>query len=760
MTTNVYFCKSNTMPMSEDRKNNIKSEDIYLQEVYKDWLKFGATSILNIGKYEILFRSHNEYDATQNEVFEDKAIQYLNNGAVCTNEKLQYSLVFDDAYKSILECNFTMPSRHAWLGDVFSTLPYGIIKKNKTGLGATTLELNSKRNSIIVVPTRALAYEKAKNSRIPGTDKYRILYCGGKLKDFKTPTLSEYLADETIPYKKLLVVADSLPRTLDVIGEDNYKDFFIMIDEIDSYQYESHYRLNIEKVVDYYFRFPDGQRCMISATIGSFSNPLIKDEPIINVNFTDIEAREIILQPSNNPIVTALDKILQLRRDFPNDKILVAFNLVTKGILPIIESLPDELKVECCVLCGDKSKPHVKEYLYEVEDNHLPKQIAFMSSTYFVGVDFAERYHLVTVMDATFPWTLLSTDKLQQIAGRCRHKDGLFSETIIYNTRSGNTNSINYEELEKNIITDANILIELSSLFGKAKQKFPKLIKTYNEIYLDEIVDSSARSYFGSSYVKLVREVEDNIKIAYFNVDNILIQVRLLHTTYSNIRNLYDELKNEGNRVSLLSIKYEQNNILNEVAERIATQKEKTEKELMDAFISELREKRTLSERETLAQNRRNSYTNKVGVFLEHFNELQHYVPFEDLVSILPLHDNPKQYQQFYNAVIFWALDNEHPIKKTWVTSFVIGEKYTGAQIEEKVNSIWSGVLGLNKLGRKTAMSIAQEYFAVLKQTRARIDGRIPQRVYEVISLNPKGLPIEHVKFIASDTNIQRRIRI
>ena len=31
MTTNVYFCKSNTMPMSEDRKNNIKSEDLYLE---------------------------------------------------------------------------------------------------------------------------------------------------------------------------------------------------------------------------------------------------------------------------------------------------------------------------------------------------------------------------------------------------------------------------------------------------------------------------------------------------------------------------------------------------------------------------------------------------------------------------------------------------------------------------------------------------------------------------------------------------------
>lgn len=652
-----------------------------------------------------------------------------------------------------------MPSRHAWLGDVFSTLPYGIIKKNKTGLGATTLELNSKRNSIIVVPTRALAYEKAKNSRIPDTDKYRILYCGGKLEGFNVPSLTEYLADDAIPYKKLLVVADSLPRTLDLIGEDHYEDFFIMIDEIDSYQYESHYRPNLEKVVDFYFKFPQGQRCMVSATIGGFTNPLIKEEPIINVHFTDTDAREITLQPSNHPIVTAIDKIIQIKKDFPDDKILVAFNLVTRGILPIIESLPEDLKGLCSVLCGDKSKPHVKEYLYEVEDNLLPTQITFMSSTYFVGIDFSERYHLVTVMDATYPWTLLSTDKLQQIAGRCRHKDGLLSETIIYNTRSGNTNSIYYEELEKNIITDANILIELSSLFGKAKQRFPKLIKTYNEIYLDEIVTSSARSYFGSSYVKLVRNTDDNIQIAYFNIDNILIQVKLLHTTYSNIRTLYDELNTEGNRVNLLSVKNEHENTLDEVNIKISAQKEKTDKELMDAFILELRDKHTLSEREMLAQNRRNSFTNKVGLFLDHFIELQQYIPFESLVSILPLYDNPRQYQYFYNTVIFWALDDEHPIKKAWITSFVLGEKYTGAQIEEKVNAIWSGVLGLNKLSRKTAMSIVQEYFAVLRQTRVRIEGR-PQRVYEVISLNPKGLPTEHVEIIASDVNIQRRIRL
>ena len=34
--------------MSEDRKIIRENEDIDLQEVYKDWLEFGASSILSI----------------------------------------------------------------------------------------------------------------------------------------------------------------------------------------------------------------------------------------------------------------------------------------------------------------------------------------------------------------------------------------------------------------------------------------------------------------------------------------------------------------------------------------------------------------------------------------------------------------------------------------------------------------------------------------------------------------------------------------
>ena len=67
------------------------------------------------------------------------------------------------------------------------------------------------------------------------------------------------------------------------IGEEHFKDYFIMFDEIDSYQYDSYYRPKMEESFDYYFKFPKKQRCLVSATIGNFSNPLIKEEPIINI---------------------------------------------------------------------------------------------------------------------------------------------------------------------------------------------------------------------------------------------------------------------------------------------------------------------------------------------------------------------------------------------------------------------------------------------------------------------------------------------
>ena len=51
-------------------------------------------------------------------------------------------------------------SNQYYLSNHFNQLPYGLIDKSITGLGATTLEMKAKRNSIIVTPTKNLAYSK------------------------------------------------------------------------------------------------------------------------------------------------------------------------------------------------------------------------------------------------------------------------------------------------------------------------------------------------------------------------------------------------------------------------------------------------------------------------------------------------------------------------------------------------------------------------------------------------------------------------
>lgn len=472
-----------------------------------------------------------------------------------------------------------------------------------------------------------------------------------------------------------MVVADSLERLLSEMGEDCWKKYFIMYDEIDSYQYDSHFRPNLERAFDFFFRFPQSQRCLISATVGTFSHPLIKEEPVIEVTFAEPHNRELSIQPTDNPIISTVNKIKALYSKHPGDNILIAFNLVTRGILPIIKSLPEELQNECSVLCGTKSQPHVEEYLREVWDNKLPSKITFISCTYFVGIDFLERFHLISVCDCNYPFTLLSPAKFQQIAGRCRNHEGLISETIISNFTPNNSIEIDYAQLQNEILEDATSLVDLSKAFHKVKSTFPKMVKSYNEIYLNELIEDSAKSYMGSSATKLVRECNHELAISYFNIDSILIQVKLLHTTYTSPSTLKLELEADDCHVNLLPFEQIEESVSEEVLREISLKKTENDESLRANIIDELRERKNIEDRLVLARARRNDATNAVGVFLEHFIELQKYIPFEELIDVLIEHDTPLSFKHLRNATIFWALHPEHPIKLAWKSSFKIGDK-------------------------------------------------------------------------------------
>lgn len=658
-------------------------------------------SILSIGDYEILYCSALDGD---------RVVQYLNNGSVKSSDiDLKYSIKFKDETKSsITSVDFLMPRDEAKLSDIFETTPYGLIKKNRTGVGATTLELNSKRNSIVVVPTRALAYNKAKNSKVViGEEvKYKIQYVGGVITRFNIPTIEEYLADEAIPDKKFIVVADSLPKLLDKLGKENYKDYFFMVDEVDSYQYDAWYRPTLENVIDYYFDFPSKQRCLVSATIGRFSNEKIEEEPVINVTFNQPQPRDIKLLHTNNVIATTIRQINSILEIDPNAKILIAYNSVRRGILQIIESLDETLKSKCAILCSSRSRQYAGDYYSEdIINGELPNQITFMTCTYFVGIDILERFHLISIAEGLYfqLHTLLSEDKLEQIAGRCRHEDGLISETVIYHSRARIARSVflfppTPEAVEEEIKEDAQLLINHINTIPTLKNIYKRLGNSYfNKISIDDIIDNSFRRYNESKAVKLLRkDIHNNIKPAYLNIDNIVIQYKILDSLYLSEQALYESLQNQGHIVTWENVEEPEERISTQAQENLDEHIRMVEADEIETIIEHLRRGNTIRERTRLA----NGYVVEIGAsnkgeeFINWFLELQNYVPFEALITTLPQHNTPTKYDKFYNSVMFWALSEDHSFKIAFKERFPTDTPLPSEDIKTRLNELLTSNLG------------------------------------------------------------------
>ena len=161
------------------------------------------------------------------------------------------------------------------LSDVFNYIPHGIVHKEETGMGATYLELKAKRNSIIVEPIKITAYSKAKHHI--GT-----LYVGSGTQEQKERTkisyINRYVENPDINQKKIIVVADSLNNVIKAIGDNVFHQYFLLIDEVDSFQMDSTFRKSMELCLDIYKKFNPTNRCLLTSTLLDFSNPDLATE--------------------------------------------------------------------------------------------------------------------------------------------------------------------------------------------------------------------------------------------------------------------------------------------------------------------------------------------------------------------------------------------------------------------------------------------------------------------------------------------------
>lgn len=438
------------------------------------------------------------------------------------------------------------------LGDFVDRVPFGVLDKTITGLGATTLELETQvRDSIIVVPTKSLAYNKhltTEQRMGRNSSMYIGSPIGNILTDITIEDIQEYLGLDNGKRKKFLVVADSLWKVIKAIGPRVYHDYFLMVDEIDTMQSDSVYRPNLEKVIDYYFRFDTIMRAAVTATLRTFSDERLLDESYVTTVWEHNPVRDIRLIEAREVDVMAEKVIRNLLERSEDEKILVAYNSLD-GILNIINIISQgkhpEYRQLCGILCSGRNQDKVKDYVENVldENNNLQKRIVFMTCAYFAGIDINDRCHVISISSNYQPFTLLSPERLTQIQGRCRN--GVLSETIIYDITP-------MENTEQTLKEYKTVLINKAKKFSNAVDGLNQLCKSDPDlsdmgVFVEQILTMKAEGQVAKNYpVTIIRKnIDGKIVPAYFNIDALLEKWELHHTLYSQSGALLEKLQEQ-----------------------------------------------------------------------------------------------------------------------------------------------------------------------------------------------------------------------
>ena len=645
------------------------------------------------------------------------------------------------------------------LGHIFSTTPWGIIKKNRTGVGATTLEINAERNSIIVVPTKTLAYTKYMTGWDEITGKNKYCYVGSEIGIFVESTKPEdiinYLNDPDVLFKKFLVVADSLPKVIGNIGDHVYQNYFLMVDEVDTYQDDSTFRPSLPNVIDYYFRFNPYHRCLVSATMKEFSHPEILREPVIELEYPSAIYPSVKLICGKNLTALVKEQIEILPTD---EKIVIAFNKV-QSILEIIKMLPAELQEECAILCSTYSADHAGRYHEEIIDNSLPKRINFITCTYFVGVDINERYHLISVSDVNFHYTVLSPEKLTQIRGRSRLTDGIVSETIFYNFRSNIDKDFNIPSIKKDYLEMSADMANYVNGLDDIAQKYPHL-NTASFKNVKEAICEKATAKLGdtNTFLDLIRvNIDHKCVPNYLTIDALCESLYIIKTVYNSHENFVKLLQSIG----YVIISQENRNIA-ETPEQKATRDEiqafydNEEKVAMEGIIRTLESHKNngLLTKTTIDILYRNAPRDQ-KTFLDRFKALYQYVPFEELTERLKHIGLRKHsdFNEFYNNVIFYTLSDDHPFKKTMLTVFPENKTMPKSEMAQKVNGIFTHFLIDRPMMERTAL-----YNLGLIFETKRTDSH--KGIYKIVRHNKENFQWEPLQRIEASANLRPLIKI
>ena len=310
-----------------------------------------------------------------------------------------------------------------YLSDVMNEIPSNcILSKRIPGCGATTLELETDRSSIIIVPNVPVIVSKC--------NKYPNLL--GVYEGVNQGQIIEYLKNNLI--RKIMTTPESFCKVksaCEKCGINIYADFFLLMDECHQLIKDVDYRMDIVMPMNDFFLF--NRKALVSATPIGFSDPRFEENHFEIIEITaDYEYRQDIIVTHTYNIAKAVGEFLENH----NGTICFFINSVVE-----IYSLMKHFGImeDSAVYCAPKSRSKLKNE-YDFTNAHTEwsaetmKKYNFFTGRFYTAFDLELDYKpdLIMITDpynAKYSMLDVDTDCIQ-ICGRFRH--GINSATHIY----------------------------------------------------------------------------------------------------------------------------------------------------------------------------------------------------------------------------------------------------------------------------------------------------------------------------------------
>ena len=268
------------------------------------------------------------------------------------------------------------------LSDIFPEgIPSNVIlHKTLCGIGATTLEINAPRHSIIIEPNVPVI--KGKTARHP-----EVL---GVFEGISKEQIADYINSRS-GFCKIMTTPESFMRVRQALLQTRLylsRDFFLLFDECEKLVQDVEFRSRITLPVNLFFQCQ--KKAMVSAT------PIIPSDPryekqgfeLLKVVPSFSYKKPLNLFQTNN-VFTLFSFVLQ---NIPAGKKICVFFNSTSGITKLIER--EHLQSESAIFCSEDAASRLRSQGYTASENLtmqngtavLPR-VSFFTSRFFSAVD-------------------------------------------------------------------------------------------------------------------------------------------------------------------------------------------------------------------------------------------------------------------------------------------------------------------------------------------------------------------------------------